>query len=148
MLDQRATRQGIVRRVLLIGGVLCLTVFGVIGAVIGNSASSVNKSATAALSIRRADWHGVPLHPEAEFLRVLTPDSSQYTVAGDATTVGGWFKREWTRIGLRFVEMISRNGTTFRFFETSDNIFGYRVFGYAVAETAPGTSTVTLIRLN
>jgi hypothetical protein len=148
--ERRAARRRLLRRALLVVGVLSLAVFGIIGAVIGNSASP-DTSATAALAIKRADWHGVPLHPDAVFLRTLSVDSSQYTATGGAATVGDWFEREWNGIGLRYVETASLDGTTFRWFEvtdgiTSGHIFGYRRFGYVVAPSESGSCTITLIR--
>ena len=157
--ERRAARRRIVRRLLLGLGMLCLIGFGIIGALIGNSASP-NTSATAALAIRHADWHGVPLHPDALFVKTLLIDSSEYTVVGDAASVGDWFDREWPAIGLRAVETTSLDGVTYRWFEvpegirsdrgagfrTSGHIFGYRRFGYAVAPSEAGGCTIILIR--
>jgi hypothetical protein len=148
--------------VLLVVGALCLVAFGIIGAVITNGAPLPGRETTQGLSVRRPDWHGVPLHPEADFLSTLSADSSQYTVVGDAAAVSAWFEREWTGIGLHYVETTSLDGTTFRWFETADritsdqtsgfrtsgHIFGYRRFGYAVTPSESGRSTITLIRLN
>jgi hypothetical protein len=101
--ERKAARQQFIRRALLVFGVLCLILFGIIGAVIANRASS-DTSATTDLAIKRVDWHGVPLHPDAVFLKPISMDSSQYTVTGDAANVGDWFERQWTALGLRYVE--------------------------------------------
>jgi hypothetical protein len=159
--ERRAARRQIVRRVLLGLGVLCLIGFGIIGALIGNSASP-DTSATAAPAIRYTDWHGVPLHPDAVLLKTLSIDSSEYTVLGDTASVGDWFEREWTAIGLHAVESTSLDGATYRWFEvpdgirsdqgagfrTSGHIFGYRRFGYAVTPSEAGSCTITLIRMH
>src|SRR5690349_19569778 len=71
-LDRRAARQKIIRGVLLALGVLCLVVFGIIGAIVGNGATSFEREPTPSIVIRHADWHGVPQHPDAELLRTLS----------------------------------------------------------------------------
>ena len=157
--ERRAARRRLLRRALIVVGVFSLVVFGIIGAVIGNSASP-DKSATAAVAIKHVDWHGVPLHPGAGFLRTISLDSSQYTVPDAAPTVGAWFEREWTAIGLRYVETAFLDGTTFQWFETTEglrsdqgagfrtsgHIFGYRRFGYLVDSSESGICIITLIR--
>ncbi|MFN8513209.1 MAG: hypothetical protein U0841_11590 [Chloroflexia bacterium] len=143
--DPSTARLSLARLVVLVVGLLSLIAFGTIGVVVTRNIPP-DTSSTAALSIERDDWHGVPLCPCATFLRNLTPDSSQYTVTADAATVTAWFEREWPQIGLTYRETSARNGTTFRLFETKNHIFGYTIFGYNVTETSPGNCTVTLIR--
>jgi hypothetical protein len=152
LLDRREARRKIFRRVLLALGVLCLVVFGIIGAIVGNGATSSERDPTPNIIIRHADWHGVPQHPDADLLRTISDDSGQFIVIGDAAAVSDWFEQTWTGFGLRYAETSMRNGVTFRFFQTSgtldDSIFGYRLFGYSVAQTSSGSCTITLIRVN
>jgi len=152
LLDRRAARRKIIQRVLLALGVLCLIVFGIIGAIVGNGATSSERDPTSNIIIRHAVWHGIPQHPEADLLRTLSDDSGQFVVLGDAAAVSNWFEQAWAGFGLRYVETSTRNGVTFRFFQSGgnldDSIFGYRLFGYSVAQTSSDSCTVTLIRVN
>lgn len=155
------------QRTLLILAAVSTLIFGIIGAIVANSASPAGNSLLGGsrptlIPIRRADWNGVPLHPEADLLRLVTPDSSEYTVVGDAAAVGGWFEQAWTELGLRYDGTSALDGTAFRWFAvsasiTSDptsgfrasgHIFGFRRFGYAVVPAGGGRCTITLIRTN
>jgi hypothetical protein len=112
--------------------------------------------------VRLSNWHGVPLHPDAVLLRDFGADSSEYSLAGDAATISDWFEREWTALGLHYVETVSRDGVAMRWFETTDgltsdpmagfrtsgHIFGFRRFGYAVDLVGPGRCKVILLRTN
>jgi hypothetical protein len=163
-LDWRAVRRQLLQRALLGFGALCLVVFGVIGAVIANSASRLDpESARATLGpIVRPDWHGVPQHPKAALLRALNNDSGQFVIADTSAAIGEWYDREWSAFGLHYAETTSRDGMTIRWFETTKgltsdpmtgfrtdgHIFGFRRFGYAITSTESGRCTVTLMRTN
>jgi hypothetical protein len=162
VLDRRAKRQRLVRWVLIGFAVLCLTIFCIIGAIVANSATSSEPAPTPSIAIRRADWHGVPQHPDAVPLRALGDDADQFVIADTPAAIGEWYEQAWTAFGLHYVETTSRDGMAIRWFETATgiasdrtagfradgNIFGYRRFGYAVTSTGPGGCTIILMRTN